>query len=100
MLKKDILELCLLHLLAGRDRYGYEILGLLYNHFPSTQESAIYALLRNLCRGGFLQTYTGDSSGGPARKYYRITEDGQTKYHVLLEQWNVLQQTMEQLGIG
>ena len=52
MLKKDLLELCLLHLLCQGDQYGYELLRLLHGAFPDTQESAIYAILRQLCREG------------------------------------------------
>ena len=45
MLKKDLLELCLLHQLQKNDQYGYELLHGLHDIFPDTQESAIYALL-------------------------------------------------------
>ena len=40
MLKKDLIELCLLHLLAQGDRYGYDLLKKLHAVFPDTQESA------------------------------------------------------------
>ena len=43
MLKKDLLELCLLHLLAQGDQYGYELLRRLHAVFPDVQESAIWA---------------------------------------------------------
>ena len=52
MLKKDLIELCLLHLLAQGDQYAYELLRRLHHTFPDTQESAVYALLRGLCREG------------------------------------------------
>ena len=48
MLKKDLIELCLLHLLAQGDQYGYELLRRLHHTFPDTQESAVYALLKIL----------------------------------------------------
>ena len=48
MLKKDLIELCLLHLLSQGDQYGYELLRRLHHTFPDTQESAVYALLRGL----------------------------------------------------
>ena len=48
MLKKDLIALCLLHLLDGKDQYGYELLHILHEGFPDTQESAIYALLREM----------------------------------------------------
>ena len=50
MLKKDLLELCLLSLMAQGDQYGYELLRRLHAVFPDVQESAIYAILRGLCR--------------------------------------------------
>ena len=50
MLKRDLIVLCLLHLLKGADRYGYELMRPLREAFPDTEESAIYALLRQLCR--------------------------------------------------
>ena len=46
MLKKDLIELCLLHVLSVEDLYGYEILRRIHESFPGTQESGIYALLR------------------------------------------------------
>ena len=52
MLKKDILELCLLHLLSQGDQYGYEMLTRLHDIFPDTRESVIYAALRGLCKEG------------------------------------------------
>ena len=76
MLKKDLIELCLLHLLSTGDRYGYEVLSRLHAAFPDTQESAVYAILRLLGKSGYTQQYQGEVSGGPARKYYRLTEAG------------------------
>ena len=72
MLKKDLIELCLLHLLAQEDQYGYDLLKKLHTAFPDTQESAVYALLRGLCKAGCSEQYVGETSDGPARKYYRL----------------------------
>lgn len=99
MLKKDLLELCLLHLLSGEDRYGYELISRLHDGFPDTQESAVYAILRGLCREGATESYTGTVSGGPARKYYRLTAKGGQKLDALLEQWRALRGTLEGLGV-
>lgn len=99
MLKKDLLELCFLHLLSGRDRYGYELLGQLHGGFPDTQESALYAILRGLCREGCTESYTGQASGGPARKYYRITQAGTERLKRLLAEWRALNRAIRDLGI-
>ena len=100
MLKKDLLELCLLQVLSRGDQYGYELLRQLHDGFPDTQESAVYALLRGLCRDGFTEQYQGAVSGGPARKYYRMTEQGLARYGGLLKQWRALLGALGALGIS
>ena len=100
MLKKELIELCLLHLLSQRDQYGYELLRRLRDAFPDTQESAVYAILRGLCREGCSEQYQGAVSGGPARKYYRMTEQGLARYGGLLKQWRALLGALGALGIS
>lgn len=99
MLKKDILELCLLRLIAERDLYGYELLNRLYAAFPTVQESMVYAYLRGLCREGCTETYQSGASGGPTRKYYRLTDNGREKLADLLRQWRETREALLSLGI-
>ena len=100
MLKKDLIELCLLHLLSQGDQYGYDLLRRLRAAFPDTQESAVYALLRGLCREGFLEQYLGQTSDGPARKYYRLTDHGLAQYGERLKQWRALLDALSELGLA
>ena len=100
MLKKDLIELCLLHLLTQGDQYGYDLLRRLRAAFPDTQESAVYAILRGLCREGCSEQYVGETSDGPARKYYRLTEHGLGQYGVLLRQWRAFVGALAELGIS
>lgn len=99
MLKKDIIELCLLHILSKEDLYGYEILRRIHDCFPNTQESGIYALLRGLCKEGYTKQYEGKTSDGPTRKYYHITEAGHEKYKTLVDEWYHLRDTLATLGL-
>ena len=99
MLKKDLLELCLLYLMSQEDQYGYELLRRLHDAFPDTQESAVYAILRQLCRDGYTERYQGGISGGPARKYYRLTEGGRDRLAALLELWRNIQEALSAIGI-
>ena len=99
MLKKDLIELCLLHLLSQGDQYGYDLLKKLRAAFPDTQESAVYALLRGLCRDGCSEQYTGGASGGPIRKYYHVTGLGLARYAALLKQWRALLEALSALGL-
>lgn len=99
MLKRDLIELCLLHLLFQGDQYGYEILSRLHEAFPDTQESAVYALLRKLCKEGFSESYQGQQSEGPPRKYYRLNPAGEEKRLSLLEEWRSMREAIAALGI-
>src|SRR6266545_20880 len=71
-MRKGVLEYCVLALLAGRPRYGYELVqdlagvdGML------TSEGTIYPLLSRLHRERLVDTEWKESTGGPPRKYYR-----------------------------
>ena len=94
MLKKDLIELCLLQMLCMGDKYGYEMLSPLRAAFPDTQESAIYAILRGLCKNGFTQWYMAEGGGGPARKYYKITLEGKERLAALQSEWQRLLKAM------
>ena len=77
--KKGVLELCVLSLLRGRDRYGYEISEYLSQHIDIA-DGTVYPLLRKLKADGLLTTYLQEESGGPPRKYYKLTELGRETY--------------------
>jgi PadR family transcriptional regulator PadR len=76
-LLKGALGLILLRLLADGESYGYELatrvhaLGLV-----EVADGSIYPALTRLEREGHLVSRLVASSSGPARKYYRLTEDG------------------------
>ena len=99
MLKKDLLELCLLRLLAGGDKYGYEVLTPLRAAFPDTQESAIYALLRGLRKEGLTSWYMAPGGGGPDRKYYKLTPEGQTRLEELSASWRSMRDAISSFGV-
>ncbi len=77
--KKGVLELCVLSLLRGRDRYGYEISEYLSQHIDIA-DGAVYPLLRKLKADGLVTTYLQEESGGPPRKYYKLTQLGEDVY--------------------
>ncbi len=77
--KKGVLELCVLSLLHRRDCYGYEISEMLSRHIDIA-DGTVYPLLRKLKADGLLTTYLQEESGGPPRKYYKLTELGREIY--------------------
>lgn len=77
--KKGVLELCVLSMLKWRDCYGYEISDSLSKRIEIA-DGTVYPLLRKLKADGLLTTYLQEDSGGPPRKYYRLTEFGRQSY--------------------
>lgn len=86
--KKGVLELCVLALVAQRDRYGYELVERISQQIEIA-EGTVYPLLRRLTQEGYFDTYLQESVEGPPRKYYRITQLGQRTLSELHREWQV-----------
>lgn len=86
-LKKGVLELCVLSLLKTDDRYGYELVNEI-SKCISISEGTIYPLLRRLKNEGYVETYLEESSEGPPRKYYKLTDKGEQMREEFLDDWN------------
>ena len=99
-LKKGIIEMCLLHILSEGDEYGYPLMNRLKESFIGTEDSTYYSILRRLAASGYTEAYTGSVSGGPARKYYRITDTGRQYLNDLESQWLQLVAIVREIGIG
>ena len=99
-LKKGILEMCILFQLTGADMYGYEIMKIIKDVFPDVYDGSIYTILRRLNSEGYTETYMKDvPSGGPGRKYYRITPLGLEYSKEMNAEWHTLLKRVEALGI-
>jgi PadR family transcriptional regulator PadR len=76
-LLKGVLSLLLLHLLAERESYGYEVVQRLQEAgFRDVLEGSVYPALNRLQRDGLVATRLMPSPNGPARKYYRLSAQG------------------------
>ncbi|MDD3621997.1 MAG: PadR family transcriptional regulator [Methanofollis sp.] len=84
--KKGVLDLCVLSLLSRKACYGYEIVQEISGAIEIS-EGTVYPLLRRLKNEGHLETYLQESTGGPPRKYYRLTESGRALHARLREEW-------------
>jgi PadR family transcriptional regulator PadR len=75
--RKGLLELCILNALAGKERYGYELVKTLVA-IPGlgVTEGTLYPLLSRIRVQGLISARLEESSEGPARKYYALTRDG------------------------
>lgn len=94
--KKGVLELCVLALLDNQDRYGYELVQKISNQI-AISEGSVYPLLRRLTKEGYFTTYLQESSEGPSRKYYKLTETGREYLYKLVEEWKDFSKGVDQL---
>ena len=75
-LKKGALEVCVLSQLAKGDKYGYELTEVISQEM-TIAVGTLYPILKRLKDDLYVDTYLVESDGGPARKYYHLTEKGQ-----------------------
>ncbi|MEM8999194.1 MAG: PadR family transcriptional regulator [Bacteroidota bacterium] len=83
-MRKGVLEYCILSILKNQDKYASEILGALKDAKMLVVEGTIYPLLTRLKNAGLLNYRWEESTSGPPRKYYALTETG----HLFLKELN------------
>lgn len=72
-----VLDMCLMSIISEEPSYGYEMVRKLRGRgLDLASEGSIYPLLSRLQKSGMIESYLVQSSEGPARKYYRMTESG------------------------
>jgi PadR family transcriptional regulator PadR len=94
--KKGVIELCVLVLLDKKDRYGYELVQRISSQIEIS-EGTVYPLLRRLTNEEYFTTYLVESSEGPSRKYYKLTEKGRRYLHELIAEWDEFSTGVNQL---
>ncbi|GEN88140.1 PadR family transcriptional regulator [Oceanobacillus sp. FSL W8-0428] len=85
-LKKGVLELCVLVLLDKQDFYGYELIKRITDKIEIS-EGSVYPVLRRILKQGYCTTYLRESTEGPSRKYYHLTNEGQDYLLELKEEY-------------
>ena len=93
-LKKGVLTLCVLALLNRRDSYAYEIASTLSDAIDMG-EGTIYPLMRRMQSDGQVETYLVESSTGPSRKYYRLTDAGRRALEAQTAEWRAFVTAVE-----
>jgi PadR family transcriptional regulator len=93
-LKKGVLELCVLELLAQGDSYAYEIASKLSDAI-GMGEGTVYPLMRRLSTDGLVETYLVESTTGPSRKYYRLTRTGRVALDEQREAWRAFRHAID-----
>jgi len=89
-MRKGVLEYCILSILKDGDAYTSEILGHLKNAELLVVEGTVYPLLTRLKNAGLLNYRWEESTSGPPRKYYGLTETGKLFLKELNKTWSNL----------
>jgi PadR family transcriptional regulator, regulatory protein PadR len=86
-MRRGAIEFCVLALLRDTDRYGLDLARTLAADGLVTSEGTIYPLLARLRQDGLVETTWHESSQGPPRRYYRLTDDGRAALDAFIVQW-------------
>ena len=89
-MRKGVLEYCILSILENGDAYTSELLSTLKIANMIVVEGTIYPLLTRLKNAGLLTYRWEESTSGPPRKYYVLTDNGKLFLKELNKTWNNL----------
>ena len=95
-LLRGVLDLCLLAVMQEGPAYGYEMTKRLRARGLSiVGEGSIYPLLGRLEREGLVETYRAASNGGPPRKYYSASLEGQRTLAAGVSEWRAARDAVD-----
>ena len=96
-MRKGILEYCILLLLKKVAAYTSDIIQKLQEARLIVVEGTLYPLLTRLKNGELLSYRWVESTQGPPRKYYSLTEKGEAFLVELESSWQELNNTINHL---
>ena len=89
-MRKGVLEYCILSILSAGDAYASDIIKELKSAELIVVEGTLYPLLTRQKNSGLLSYRWEESTQGPPRKYYRLTDTGEEFLIELDTSWNTL----------
>ena len=96
-MRKGVLEYCILSILKDGEAYTSDILDTLKDAKMLVVEGTIYPLLTRLKNAGLLAYRWEESTSGPPRKYYDLTETGRLFLEELNATWSNLQKAVNRV---
>lgn len=91
-----------LQLLAGREMYGYELVGALDEQTAGVLamgQSTLYPMLYHLEAKGLIRGRWRRSESGRRRKYYAMTASGEAALRRHREEWRAVFGAMHDIGL-
>lgn len=89
-MRKGTLELCILAIVNKKDCYASDIINTLKEKNLIVVEGTLYPLLTRQKNAGLLSYRWEESTQGPPRKYYALTDKGKQFLSELDESWKEL----------
>ena len=89
-MRRGILEFCILSVIRRGEAYPSDIVEEMKESKLQVLEGTLYPLLTRLKNAGMLTYRWVESSSGPPRKYFSLTDQGIVFYRQLEETWNEL----------
>jgi PadR family transcriptional regulator, regulatory protein PadR len=86
-MRKGILEFCILHIISRGEVYASDMLDELTSARIMVVEGTLYPLLTRLKNAGLLDYKWVESTSGPPRKYYILTDMGRESLESLNDTW-------------
>ena len=96
-MRKGVLELCILSIVSREDAYASDIIGKLKEAKLIVVEGTLYPLLTRLKNEGMLSYRWEESTQGPPRKYYKITDAGQQSLDAMAKEWREMAEAVGKL---
>ncbi|HET9055595.1 MAG TPA: PadR family transcriptional regulator [Chitinophagaceae bacterium] len=89
-MRKGVLEFCILSIIKRGEVYPSDIIDEMKKANLNILEGTLYPLLTRLKNADLLTYRWVESSSGPPRKYFSLTEKGAAFYQELNNTWNEL----------
>ena len=96
-MRKGVLEFCILSIIKQGEAYPSDIIGKMKEANLNIFEGTLSPLLTRLKNAALLAYRWEESTSGPPRKYFSLTEKGATFYGELEATWNELANAVETL---
>lgn len=96
-MRKGILEFCILHIISRGEVYASDMLEELTSARIMVVEGTLYPLLTRLRKSGLVDYRWVESTSGPPRKYFTITDKGDVFLSHLRETWEELMVATNQI---
>ncbi|MFM2293063.1 MAG: hypothetical protein RIS29_2876 [Bacteroidota bacterium] len=96
-MRKGYLEYCILLILKKRSAYASDIIAELKEAKLIVVEGTLYPLLTRLKNGELLDYRWEESTQGPPRKYYEMTEKGRAFLDELETAWEEINQVVNKI---